>query len=409
MPKLAKKALTSITISNTRAPRSGEKEIADGVVRGLRFRISSGNVRSYILSYRVNGRPTRKVIGYYPKMSLAEARRLAQEIRDGGTPDEVFGVEIENDEPPEFTFGQLAESYIARGMVHRTGTRAGQLHKNAVEIERIIRKELLPWWGDWPVDSLTKKDATKLTDAIIDRGSPQTANVVHRTYHKVINWGVRRGEVDANLFSLMGLPAALIERDRVLSREEIRAIWDACDVLGYPFGPFYRLQLLTGQRRNEVAQLRWEELDLGNRLWSLSGARTKNGLPHEVPLSSLSMQEIESLPEPSASGYVFTRGDNGNPLSGFSRSKLRIDRFSGVKDWRGHDLRRCMRTGMAELGVPEIVAERVLNHAERNVLVRTYNRHSYLDEKRDALERWAGHVRDIVSPPPENLVSLRGG
>ena len=371
------------------------------------LRVSSANVRSFVLSYRANGRLTRKVIGYYPEMGLAEARRLAQEIKDGGNPGAVLGGP--GDEEPEgFTFGELAESYIARGMVHRTGPRAGQPHKNAVKVERLIRKEILPEWGGRAVAALTKKDATALTDAIIDRGSASTANVVHQIYHAIMNWAVRRGEIEVNPFSLMGLPAAKIERDRVLPQDEIKAIWDACYLMGYPFGPMYRLLLLTGQRRDEVSGLRWGELDLVARVWRIPGDRTKNALPHDLPLSSLAMQEIENLPHFTAGAYVFTTTDGAKPVSGFGKAKQRLDRYSGVKNWRGHDLRRCVRTGMAELGVPEIVAERVLNHAEQNALVRVYNRHSYLDEKPDALEGWAGHVRDIVSPPPENVVKIGG-
>ncbi len=407
MPKLAKKVLTIAVLKGTRKPRQGQKEIADGVVRGLRFRVSSANVRSYVLSYRTDGRLTRKVIGYYPEMDLAEARRLAQEIKDGASPNVVLGTE--DNEPDELTFGQLAESYIARGMVHRTGTRAGQPHATAAQAERLIRKEILPAWAGLPVAALTKRDATALTDAIIDRGSPQTANIVHRSYHAIMNWALRRGEIAANPFSLMGQPGPTVERKRLLAPNEIRALWNACHLLGYPFGSFYRLQLLTGQRRNEVAEVRWRELDLRDRVWRIPAERTKNGLDHEVPLSSLAMQEIENLPQFPVSDYVFTTTDGERPISGFSRSKRRIDRYSGVKDWRGHDLRRCVRSGMAELGVPEIVAERVLNHSERDALVRTYNRYSYLDEKRDALERWAGRVRDIVSPPPENVVSMERG
>ncbi len=406
MPNLARKALTTASIKSVRRPRRGQKEVADGVVRGLRYRISSTNVRSYVLSYRVAGKLTRKLIGYYPKMDLAEARRLAQEIKDGASPSVVLGTK--DDEPDGLTFGQLAENYIARGMVHRSGARAGEPHATAVRGERLIRKEILPTWANRSVNSLTKKDATALTDAIIDRGSPQTANVVHRTYHAIMNRAVRRGEVAANPFSLMGPPGPTIERRRLLAPDEIKAIWNGCYMEGFPYGPFYRLQLLTGQRRNEVAEMRRRELDLEDRVWRIPASRTKNRLPHEVPLSSLAMQEIGNLPQFSVSDYVFTSKRGGRPISGFSRSKRRLDRYSGVKNWRGHDLRRCMRSGMAELGVPEIVAERVLNHSERNVLVRIYNQYSYIDEKRDALERWAGHVRDIVSPPPENVVKMGG-
>jgi integrase len=407
MPKLAKKVVTQAMLDGVRKPRSGRKEIPDGVVRGLMFRVSSANVRSYVLSYRKSGKLTRRVIGYHPETSLAEVRRLAEEIKTGADAGILLG-RLETVEPDGLTFEELAEAYIKRGLVRRTGPNAGQPLRSAGEMERIIRKELIPVWGDRLVHDLTKKDGTALTDAIVDRGSPYTANNVHGVYHRVMNWAVKRGDLDANPFALMDKPVPKVQRDRVLSANEMKAVWDACYPMGYPFGPLFRLLLLTGQREREVSDMTWGELDLDAKLWAIPGERAKNGLPHEVPLSTSAMQEIGTLPRFTGQ-YVFTTQDGARPVSGFSKAKARIDRYSGVTGWRIHDLRRTIRTGMAELGVPEIVAERVLNHSEQNVLVRTYNRHHYTEEKRDALERWAGHVRDLVSPPPENVVKMEAG
>jgi integrase len=235
------------------------------------------------------------------------------------------------------------------------------------------------------------------------------ANRVHEIYRRIMNWGVKRGDIEVSPFALMDLPTPKNMRDRVLGPEEIKAVWGACYPMGYPWGPFFRLLFLTAQREREVSDMSWPEVDIDNGVWTIPADRTKNGLVHECPLSSLAIQEIKSLPRFNAGEYVFTTQFGRRPISGFSKAKMRADHYSGVKEWRIHDIRRTVRTGLAELGVPEIVGEKCLNHVERNILVKTYNRHAYLDEKRDALERWAGHVRDIVSPPPQNVVRMEHG
>ena len=160
--------------------------------------------------------------------------------------------------------------------------------------------------------------------------------------------------------------------------------------------------------------MKWPEIDRANALWVIPGLRTKSGREMEVPLSSLALEILDALPqfasddEITADGaaFVFTTTSGRRPVSGFSKMKARTDDLSDVTDWRLHDLRRTARTGLAELGVPQIVAEKVLNHAERNVLVRTYDRHEYAAEKAAALERWSSRLREITEPPPENVVKL---
>ena len=409
MPKRAEKALTAKAVENLKPPNSGKIEVPDGVVPGLALRVSYTGIKSFILSMRVNGKLMRRSLGKFPEISLAEARTKAANLKDN--PEELTKPPESPapEEPAADTFGALAEKYIKRGMVVRSGPKSGQPLSRTWETEAIIRREILPRWGNRAVTSLTKKDATALTDAIIDRGAPQMANRVHGIYRRIFNWAVKRGEIEANPFAMMDLPAPKIMRDRVLAPEEIKAIWNACYPLGYPWGPFFRLLFLTAQREREVANMSWPELDIDNGIWIIPGHRTKNGVEHECPLSSLAIQEIKTVPRFTAGDFVFTTQFGRRAISGFSKAKMRLDRYSGVTGWRIHDIRRTVRTGLAELGVPEIVGEKCLNHVERNMLVKTYNRHAYLDEKRDALERWAGHVRDIVRPPPENVVRMEHG
>ena len=215
-------------------------------------------------------------------------------------------------------------------------------------------------------------------------------------------------------------------RGRVLNPDEIAAVWRAWDATGYPFGPLGKLLLLTAQRLNEVAQMRWIEVDRDNALWIIPASRTKSARESEVPLSSLVLDILDALPRFADDTFVLSTTSGRRPVTSFSRMKSRTDTLileaareqaeensqdpelvKPMPSWRTHDLRRTARTGLAELGVPQIVAERVLNHAERNAIVRTYDRHEYATEKRDALERWANRLREITEPPPENLVRLK--
>ena len=428
MPKKSTTSLTVKMIENAKPPKSGVKEIFDGGAPGMCLRIfAATGVKSFSLMARIDGKQRRIALGHFTPdkdkarsgfVTLADARAKAADLKaqiaDGEdptakpTPDSAPGSVL--------TFGELAESYIKRecfGSKIKNGKVVPKL-KRGWEIERILRREVLPHWADRQITKLSKpdadqltRDAIQLTDALVDAGKPAAAYRLFETIRRVGRWAKRKRKIDFNPFTDMDPPAPKVPRDRVLKSErpaEIAAVWAAWDVMGYPFGPLGKLLLTTAQRLNEVAQMQWSEIDHDNKVWTIPAERTKSGRETDVPLSSLALEIIDSLPRFTEGAFVFTTRGGRRPVSGHSKAKARTDDLSGVTGWRLHDLRRTARTGLAELGIPEIIAEKVLNHEERNALAKIYNRYEYADEKRDALERWAARLREIIEAARDKVV-----
>ena len=209
----------------------------------------------------------------------------------------------------------------------------------------------------------------------------------------------------------MERPGEETRRDRTLKAEEIQALWPRFAALEYPFGPFFQMVLATGQRREEVARMRWADVDFGAQLWILPAEATKAARGHAVPLSPLAMALLESLPK--LGTYVFTTARD-RPISGFSKAKARLDAMGTsegtyrvtVAPWTIHDLRRTAATEMGRLGVSRFIIGKVLNHADRSVTA-IYDRHSYLQEKRSALEVWTSYLIGLVSPTDNTAIPLR--
>ena len=207
-------------------------------------------------------------------------------------------------------------------------------------------------------------------------------------------------------------------RERALSDDEIRELWAIFDELDYPFGPMFQLMLVLGQRRGETANMRWSNLDLDAAVWHLSSDATKAGRAHDVPFPPRAMRIIDDLPQ-FQGPYVFSTTDGKKPVSGYSRAKQRADAavnearaedgLNPLAQWSLHDLRRTCGSGMARLGVPIEHIGKVLNHAPRGVTATVYDRHTYLPEKKRALEIWAEHIEGILpgGPKGENVVDLR--
>ena len=225
-------------------------------------------------------------------------------------------------------------------------------------------------------------------------------------------WAISRGIIDRSPCEGVTAPSLETRRDRVLSDAEIRMAWAAFDSVGWPFGPIAKLLLLTGARRDEVAGMRWDEIDLASRVWSLPKGRVKNKRDHVIPLSDAALRIIDSLPHMGESGFIFTTTLR-SPVSGFSRAKSAIDKaiVEGMKaqvndretikapeHWTLHDLRRTLATNLQKVGVKLEVTEAVLNHisGSRAGIVGVYQRHAYADEKRVALDAWANRLAEIV-------------
>ncbi len=404
MPRKNSKHLTDPGIAKIgRAAKGKRIERFDAAAPGLSLRVTEKGGKSWSVYYRLGGVHKRETIGPWPEIGVARARDRAREIKKLAKSDVDPKAAREAGEAAAkagalITFGSIAEQYIERECPRL---------RRGWEVERIIRRELMPAWCNQPIAELRKRDAIQLTDALVDAGKPAASHRLFEIIRRIGRWAARRDQIDFNPFADMDPPAPKVMRDRVLKREEIKAVWIAWDVMGYPFGPLGKLLLTTAQRLSEVAGMGWSEIDRDNKVWLVPAARTKSGRETEVALSSLALEIIDSLPRFTEGDFVFTTRGGRRPVSGFSKMKARTDALSDVTAWRLHDLRRSARTGLAEIGIPEIIAEKVLNHAERNVLARTYNRYEYAAEKRDALERWAMRLREIIEPVPENVVRLK--
>jgi integrase len=308
---------------------------------------------------------------------------------------------------------------------------------SAKETERLLRTKVLPTWRGRKIGDIRRRDVIELLDQIAEAGAPFSANRTLAAVRRLFNWCIERDILSTNPCTGVRPAVQEVSRDRVLSDEELALVWRAAGELGEPFGPFVRLLILTAQRRDEVAGMRWSEVDLARQLWTLPRERVKNDTAHDVPLSVQASAVLSELTRLAGSpDFVFTSGAGRAPaitpnvrlvpISGFSKAKKNLDaaalRFlrqdaedqgldpSGVDalpNWRLHDLRRTAATGMARLGIAIPVVEKILNHTSGTFagVVGVYQRHGFALEKRAALEAWGRHIERLASGrQAENVV-----
>ncbi|HEX9743656.1 MAG TPA: integrase arm-type DNA-binding domain-containing protein [Nitrospiraceae bacterium] len=413
------KGLTVRSIEALRSA-SNRREIPDGHLPGLYLIVQPTGARSWAVRYRHSGRPRKYTLGGFPTIDLGTARRMARQaltaVAEGRDPgDERKETRRAGERATQCrrdTVDAVAGAFVDR--YAKANTREASWR----ETERLLKKDVLPAWQGRSVHEIARRDVIDLLDAITDRGAPVVANRVLAAIRRMFGWAVERGILETSPCAGLKAPAAERSRDRVLSDQEIKLLWRACEEIGWPFGPLVQLLLLTGQRRDEVAELRWYETDFDGRLWTIPRERTKNDLAHEVPLSAAAVAVLQGIPKVGdGPGYVFsTSGERS--VTGFSRAKARLDaRMRNVSegerltvDWRLHDLRRTMASGMARLGINLPIIEKVLNHTSGSFagVVGVYQRHSFADEKRIALEHWGRFVSGIAADQTDRkVVSLR--
>jgi integrase len=401
---MSREKLTDQRVRQATAPAGRRLELWDAVLPGLGLRVAAASVhgdrgsKTWFVRYRFGGSQRRMKLGTYPTIALADAREVARyvfaEIGKGLDP-AVERRLVESGAKAD-TFERIAEQFVTRY--------AKQRNRSWRETERILQRYVTPTWGERPIRDITRRDILDLLDRMVDRGAPVMAKQTHATIRKLFYWALDRGVIDVSPCVRVPVPAKAAERDRVLTDDELRAVWLACESLQWPFGSVIKMLALTGQRRNEVASMRWSEIDLAAGMWTIPRERAKSDRAHEVPLSTPVLSIFTTLPK-TDERLVFTT--NGKvAVAGFSNAKRRLDKLSGVQDWHLHDLRRTAATGMARLGVAPHVVERVLNHKTGIIsgVAAIYNRHGYLDEKRAALEAWARKVDEIVREEPKGRI-----
>lgn len=438
--------LTDAAVQRFKAPPGGRIEYFDATLPGFGVRVAGPTGRSpegrksWVLFYRHGGAQKRLTIEPgYPALSLADARKRAGEalaLLSQGTDPGAAKAETKAAaaRKPDTVENVVAE-FIKR---HLEGKRRAPRYIE--ETRRNFDNHVLPRWRDRDVGSITRRDVIELLDAIVDngtkvrgddgkmrhvKGGPIAANRVLAAVRALLNWALRRGLIETTPAALVERPGEETRRERTLSADELRFIWPEAEGLGYPMGAFFRMVMLTGQRREEVATMAWADIDLGAKVWTIPAVVTKAGRAHTVPLSPAAMELLAGVPRKSArnkagllapSPHVFTMTGE-NPISGYSAGKKRLDAAvagarlaAGMEEpiapWTVHDLRRTCATEMGRLGVSRFTISKVLNHADRSV-TGIYDRHNYLAEKRAGLEAWASYLISLIGTTESNVVALR--
>ena len=345
----------------------------------------------FIVLYRTGGtlsRLRKYTIGPYGRVTLHQARASALKI---------FAARTEGRDP-------AAEKQQARrrlvtdrveDLVELFITEYVSKTRSAREISRLLRREVVPHWGVRSVHEISKRYVIELVTEVAARGTPSAANKLLKVVKTFFGWCVGRAILDLSPAIQVRAPARERARDRVLDDDELARILRAARQANGPYGGIVELLALTGQRREEVAQMTWDELDLASQSWTLPASRTKNGKPHIVHLSK---EAIAVLMRTTRLGkFVFSLSGT-KAFQSFSAAKRELDELSQVTSWRLHDLRRTCVSGMARLGVAPHVADKVLNHQAGTIsgVAAVYQRHEFLVERKDALERWGTHVAGLL-------------
>jgi integrase len=389
-------------------------EIPDAVLPGLYLIVQPSGVKSWAVRYRHGATPRKLTLGRYPIFDLVEARARAREalqsVATGRDPcSEKRERRREAVTPDRDLVSAQVELFLARHV--RTKLKAG----SAALVESRFRRYVLPAWSKRRVREIERRDVIELLDGIMDTGAPVSANRTLATLKTFFGWLLDRSVIEASPCARVKPPAVETTRDRVLSDDELRLVWRAAERLGGPYGGFVQMLAITGQRREEVAGMRRSEIR--GDVWTIPAERMKGGVTNDVPFSAAAIRILEKMPANGDFVFTFT-GDA--PLTSYGGAKQKLDAaIAKITEaegqdtpghWTFHDIRRTAASGMARLGTPVNVIESVLAHRGGAVsgVAAVYNRHSYLPEKRRALEAWAAHVTGLVTgTAASNVVALR--
>jgi integrase len=391
----------------------------DTLIPGFGVRVYPSGKKSYIVRYAHKNRKRLHTVGQTSKVPLDEARDLAvkhlAKIADNIDPAEekrrIRGVE---------TVSKAFDKFLER--------HAKPNNKRWPETKRIFDNDVLPHIGNRGVPEVTKQDIIGILDKIYDRGAAIMANRTLAHIKKFFRWCVGRDLIQFSPADSIAKPAQALSRDRVLTVDEMRDVWQACESIGYPYGVMIQLALVTAQRRNEVSTLKWNDIDFKNSVWHLPRENTKTDKANDIPLSALALKILKKAPRQDSELVFTTTGKT--PYSGFTQGKNHLDKkIQKIRDkkkkealengekiktrrdleplpaWRVHDLRRTAASHMASLGIAPHVIEKILNHADGIIsgVAAVYNRYEYAEEKKAALLKWSEFLKEGICPPTQQL------
>ena len=372
----------------------------DTACPGFGVKVTPTGRKVFVVLYRTGGAGSRLrkyTIGPYGRVTLHQARVSAQKVfaarlegRDLAAEKRAARKRMTVDRVKD-----LLEAYIAQHVSQNRSARG---------TSQMLRRELASW-SSRSIHEICKRDVIEVIAAVEQRGASVAANKTLKAIKTFLRWCVGRAVLDHSPAEGIPLPTKEVPRDRVLTDDELARVVIAARNIGGPYGGIVELLALTGQRREEAARCVWEEIDFHSRTWTLPNLRTKNAKPHVVHLSD---QAIAVLSQAKRQGKLVFSVAGTHWFQDFSNAKRELDALSGVNGWRLHDLRRTCVSGMAGLGVAPHVADKILNHQSGSIsgVAAVYQRHQFLAERKEALERWGTHVAQIVS---DALMERRSG
>ena len=435
MPKTEhRKNLTPTLISGLKpAPEGTRYQVMDAQVPGFGVRVTDTGNRTFILRTRYPGStsPSRREIGNCADINLTDAREKARKWRamvgQGIDPLVAEAAErVAEARKRATTFESVVQDFIKEKL---PGERKGK------DVEREIRRDLLPRWKDRPIASITDLDVLAVIKAKVPDGKVGSRNLL-ALIKRFFRWVIAQRVYGVTASPCASLQASAIigetsgPRDRILSEDEIFAYWRAASRMPYPYGPIYQVLMLTGLRLSEVTDASFPEIDFRNKLWVIPAERMKGkntgkkqARAHAVPLTAGLLTVLEDLPRFKGGKCLFSTTNGTSAVWMGTKPKERLDsrmlltlralaRKRG-EDFRAvdlphfvqHDVRRTVRSQLSRLKVAEEVREAILAHA-RPGIKKVYDIHDYLDEKRDALELWSARLRTIAEPLPDNVIKF---
>ena len=390
----------------TLKPGASAVEWFDEDTRGLSLKLNPGGAATWYFNYtrRADAMRRRVQLGKLSALGLKDARlratKMAGLVADGKDP--AGDRRAERD---ALTVADLVDQFFDQyAKEKRTGKRQHQM----------LVKDVLPLLGRSKAAAVTRRDIGRITDRMTSRGVTIGASRTFEIVRKMFNWALEKGLIEQNPCLGMKKPFQTRKRERVLSSDEIRAVWNGLGdaSISRDGQQVLKLCLITGQRLGEVAGMCRDEFNFETKIWTIPSWRSKNGHAHRVPLTGMTLELIEEALGRATTEFLFPGYGKDDALKSSSVGKAvrRCSAELGVPHWTAHDLRRTAATCMADLGVAPHVIGHVLNHrsvTKASVTDQVYNRYSYDREKRAALELWATRLTSIIAGTMAGVVALR--
>ena len=375
--------LTDLSLRSLKPPPNGQITYWDKSLSGFGVRVSRGGTKSFVVLSGAHRRWT--TIGRYPVLKLSEARTAAKQLLAEHTLGKV--------RPKNITFEEAARRFLE-------ASRQKNKPKTTNEYERVLKRHFR--LGKTHLADVTRQEVMRRVEKL--KNTPAQQNYAFVTARTLLRWAVKHGYLERNPIEGLSPPAKKSARSRVLSNDELGTVYRAARVYPYPYGPILALLLLTGQRRGEIAALRWDWIDTTAQTITLPATLTKNKHEHTFPYGAKTEEIIAELPRigdclfPARCSHV--RGTPTTVFNGWGKAKPLFDAtLDDVASYTLHDLRRSFSSCLASLGTPIHVTEKLLNHISGEVsgVRAVYNRYSYLPECRQAIAAYERHLDTLCN------------